>query len=146
MITVPYRGGAPSLIALASNEANLTMTGATQALPHVTNGRIRGIAVSGPRRIAALPDLPTFAELGWPMANAGTWQGVMVQAETGKATHTTFSRNCRPRSPTRRSRRRIAELGGEVRAEGGDAFRELLRRQTEEYGRVIHANNIKAGQ
>jgi len=146
MITVPYRGGAPSLIALASNEANLTMTGATQALPHVTNGRIRGIAVSGPRRIAALPDLPTFAELGWPMANAGTWQGVMVQAKTGKATIARLQQELQAALADPAIKTRIAELGGEVRAEGGDAFRELLRRQTEEYGRVIHANNIKAGQ
>jgi hypothetical protein len=41
---------------------------------------------------------------------------------------------------------RIAELGAEVRAQGAEAFRDLLRRQTQEYGRVIRANSIKAGQ
>jgi tripartite-type tricarboxylate transporter receptor subunit TctC len=146
MITVPYRGGAPSLIALAANEANLTMAGATQVQPYVMNGRIRGIAVSGPRRLAALPELPTFAELGWPMADAGTWQGVLVQSKTPMATIARLNKELQAALAEPAIKTRIAELGAEVRAEGGEAFRDLLRRQTEEYGGVIRANNIKAGQ
>jgi len=46
---VPYRGGAPALLSLVSNEANLTMAGATQSMPYVVQGQMRGIAVTGPR-------------------------------------------------------------------------------------------------
>ncbi|MFC7608732.1 tripartite tricarboxylate transporter substrate-binding protein [Teichococcus aestuarii] len=72
---VPYRGGAPALLAISSGEADMIINGATATQPYVVNGQMRGIAVSGPHRLAALPNVPTFAELGWPMADAGTGRG-----------------------------------------------------------------------
>jgi tripartite-type tricarboxylate transporter receptor subunit TctC len=63
---VPYRGGAPALLSLVSNEANLSMAGATQSMPFVLQGQMRGIAVTGPRLFPNLADVPTFRKLGWP--------------------------------------------------------------------------------
>jgi tripartite-type tricarboxylate transporter receptor subunit TctC len=146
MVSVPYRGGAPALMALVSNEANLTMAGATQSMPYVVNGQMRGIAVTGPRRFPNLPDLPTFRELGWPEPDAGTWQGLLVQGSTPPATVARLEREIAAVLNEEAVKARIAELGGEVRAEGAAAFRELLARQTEAYGRVIRANNIRADQ
>jgi tripartite-type tricarboxylate transporter receptor subunit TctC len=146
MNSVPYRGGAPALLALVSNEANLTMQGATQSQPYVVSGQMRGIAVTGPRRLASLPDLPTFRELGWAEPDAGTWQGLLVQGGTPPATVARLEREVKAVLEEPAVAARIAELGGEVRAEGAAAFRELLARQTEAYGRVIRANNIRADQ
>ena len=146
MNSIPYRGGAPALLALVSNEANLTMQGATQSQPYVVSGQMRGIAVTGPRRLSALPDLPTFRELGWPEPDAGTWQGLLVQGGTPPATVARLEREVKAVLEEPAVMARVAELGGEVRAEGAAAFRELLARQTEAYGRVIRANNIRADQ
>ncbi len=143
MTSVPYRGGAPALLAVASNEAHLTMAGATQSQPIVVNGQMRGIAVSGPRRLAAVPDLPTFRELGWPQPDAGTWQGLLVQGGTPPAVVTRLEREVRLVLEDPAIKARVAELGGEVRADGSAAFRSWLRAETENLGRIIRDNNVR---
>jgi tripartite-type tricarboxylate transporter receptor subunit TctC len=143
---VPYRGGAPALLAVVSNEAQLTMAGATQSQPYVVNGQMRGIAVSGPRRLAPLPDLPTFGELGWPHPDAGTWQGLLAQGNTPRATLARLEAEVAKVLEEPALRARIAELGGEVQADGAEAFRRRLRADTESLGQVIRANNIRLDQ
>ena len=146
MTHVPYRGGAPALLAVASGEADLTVAGATQSQPYVVNGQMRGIAVSGPKRLASLPDLPTFRELGWPLPDSGTWQGLLVQGKTPKPVVERLEAELRKVLEEPAIRARIAELGGEVRADGAEAFRRRLRADTEQLGAIIRANNIRLDQ
>ena len=143
---VPYRGGAPALLAVTSGEADVTMAGATQSMPFVTQGQMRGIAVSGPHRLATLPDLPTFAELGWPHPNAGTWQGVLVQGNTPPAVVARLEEALRQVMQEPAVRERVAELGGEPRTEGAKAFRDQLRADTASLGKVIREHNITLDQ
>ncbi len=140
---VPYRGGAPALLALVSNEANMTLQGATQSLPYVVNGQMRGIAVTGPRRLPAVPNLPTFRELGWPEPDSGTWQGILVQGATPPALVARLEREIAAVLAEPAIAVRIGELGGEVVADGAAAFRRRMAEQTESYSRVIRANNLR---
>jgi len=140
---VPYRGGAPALLALVSQEANLTMAGATQSMPYVVNGQMRGIAVTGPRRFPNLPDLPTFRELGWPEPESGTWQGLMTQGQTPQAVIARLEREVAAVLNEPAVKARIGELGGEVVADGAAAFRRRLAEQTASYGAIIRTNNLR---
>jgi tripartite-type tricarboxylate transporter receptor subunit TctC len=140
---VPYRGGAPARVALVSNEANVTMAGATQSMPYVVNGQMRGIAVTGPRRFPNLPNLPTFRELGWPEPDAGTWQGLLVQGQTPPAMIARLEREIAAVLNEPAIKSRIGDLGGEVQADGAAAFRARLAQQTESYSRIIRANNLR---
>jgi tripartite-type tricarboxylate transporter receptor subunit TctC len=146
MTQVPYRGGAPALLAVVSGEADLTMAGATQSMPYVTQGQMRGIAVSGPHRLASLPALPTFAELGWPHPNAGTWQGVLVQGGTPPAVVAKLEDALRQVMQEPAVRERVAQLGGEPRTEGAQAFRDQLRADTASLGKVIREHKITLDQ
>jgi tripartite-type tricarboxylate transporter receptor subunit TctC len=146
MTHVPYRGGAPALLAVASGEADLTVAGATQSQPYVVNGQMRGVAVSGPKRFGTLPDLPTFRELGWPLPESGTWQGLLVQGKTPPAVVARLESEVRKVLEEPGIRARIAELGGEVQADGAEAFRRRLRADTEQLGAIIRANNIRLDQ
>jgi tripartite-type tricarboxylate transporter receptor subunit TctC len=146
MTHVPYRGGAPALLAVASGEADLTVAGATQSQPYVVNGQMRGVAVSGPKRLASLPDLPTFRELGWPLPDSGTWQGLLAQGRTPKPVVERLEAELRKVLDEPAIRARIAELGGEVRADGAEAFRRRLRADTEQLGAIVRANNIRLDQ
>jgi tripartite-type tricarboxylate transporter receptor subunit TctC len=143
MTAVPYRGGAPALLALVSNEANLTMAGATQSMSYVVNGQMRGIAVTGPRRFANLPNLPIFRELSWPEPDAGTWQGLLVQGATPQPVVARLEREVAAVLNEPVVKARIGELGGEVQADGAAAFRARLAEQTEAYGRIIRANGVR---
>ena len=140
---VPYRGGAAALAAAASGEANLIVNGATATQSFVQNGGLRGIAVSGTRRLPAFPDLPSFAELGWPAVESGTWQGVLLPGATPAPMVARWEAELRALLARPETARRVAELGGEVRTDGAAAFRAWLERETENWGRVVRANNIK---
>jgi tripartite-type tricarboxylate transporter receptor subunit TctC len=78
---VPYRGGPPLLQALVAGEVPLAMEGTSATVPLVQAGKLRAIAVTGEKRLAALPDVPTFAEAG--IAGIGlAWVGIVAPAGT----------------------------------------------------------------
>ncbi|MDB5370061.1 MAG: Tat pathway signal sequence domain protein [Roseomonas sp.] len=140
---VPYRGGAPALLAVASGEADMIINGATATQSYVVSGQMRGIAVSGEKRLPALPDVPTFSELGWPMADAGTWQGILVQGATPRPLVERLEREIRAVVAQPAFTARLAELGGEPRTDGPAAFHAWLARSTETYGRIVQKHNIR---
>jgi tripartite-type tricarboxylate transporter receptor subunit TctC len=128
---VPYRGGAPALMAVAAGEADMIINGATATQPYLVNGQMKGIGVSGEKRLPALPDVPTFKELGWPMADAGTWQGIMVQGNTPRPLVERLYKELRDILGQPAMVTRLTDLGGEPRPEGPDAFRSWLTQATE---------------
>lgn len=137
-----YRGGMQGIQAAVANESQMIVNGATATLPFVKDGRLRAIAVTGPRRLADLPEVPTFGELGWPAAESGIWQGLLAPAGTPDAMisqlHAAFATALRePATATR-----LANLGAEQRTDGPAAFRAWLVRETELWGAVIRARNI----
>ncbi|TCH99102.1 tripartite tricarboxylate transporter substrate binding protein [Roseococcus sp. SYP-B2431] len=141
---VPYRGGAPALLAVSTGEASLTLAGATQSLPFATNGQMRPVAVTGPARFASLPQVPTFGELGWPGTDAGTWQGMLVAAGAPAARIDRLHTAVRDALATPMIATRIAELGATPRADGPEPFASWLAQQTAAYTRLIQSHNIRA--
>jgi tripartite-type tricarboxylate transporter receptor subunit TctC len=79
---VPYKGGGPALAALMASEIELVSVAMPPAVPMIKSGKIRGIAVTSDRRVAALPDVPTVAESGFPGFADYTWVGLFVPAGT----------------------------------------------------------------
>ncbi len=83
LLHVPYKGGAgPATTAVLAGEVTATMVTTASFVPHVKTGRIKVLAVIAPRRVAALPDVPTMVESGFPELTLGSWQGVFVPAGT----------------------------------------------------------------
>src|SRR4051812_12124540 len=85
MTHVPYKGGAPAMIALVSGEVNMVFATAETAVPQVKANKIRALGVTTAKRSALLPDLPTIAEGGLAGYEANNWYGLVAPAKTPAA-------------------------------------------------------------
>jgi tripartite-type tricarboxylate transporter receptor subunit TctC len=88
---VPYKGLSPALTELLSGEVQLMFSSAVAMLPHVKAGKLRAIAMTGAKRSAAIPDIPTVSEAGVRGYETGSWYGVVVPAGTAPAAITRLS-------------------------------------------------------
>jgi tripartite-type tricarboxylate transporter receptor subunit TctC len=82
MVHIPYKGSAPAMVALISGECAVGFVSAPSVLQHVKSGRLRGIAITGTRRSAMVPDLPTVNEAGVRGYESGGWFGLLAPAGT----------------------------------------------------------------
>ncbi len=87
IVHVPYRGAAPAIVDLVAGRVDVMCLNIGSAKAQIDGGELRGLAVSGPQRAAALPNVPTFREGGIPMIamDPGTWWGLMAPAKTPPA-------------------------------------------------------------
>ena len=77
---VPYKGTAPSLVDMIAGRTQFLMGAVLTAVPHVREGRLRALAVTGTKRIKSLPDVRTLEEAGLPGLVVTTWQGIFAPA------------------------------------------------------------------
>ena len=83
MLHIPYKGGAgPAVTGLIAGETQLMFTTAPSALGYIKGGKLKVLAVTSAKRIAALPDVPTMVESGFPRSVTGSWQGIFVPKGT----------------------------------------------------------------
>jgi tripartite-type tricarboxylate transporter receptor subunit TctC len=81
---VPFGGGGPSMLALLGNQVEITTAIPSVAMPQIQSGKVRAIAVSGSKRIKALPNVPTYRESGYD-AEYNIWNGLFVPQGTPEA-------------------------------------------------------------
>ena len=84
-VHVPYSGGGPAMYALVGGHVNLLFETTLTALPQLKAGKVKALAAGSPQRIPSLPDLPTFAESGFPSFAAENWYGIYVPAKTPRS-------------------------------------------------------------
>jgi tripartite-type tricarboxylate transporter receptor subunit TctC len=74
---IPYKGTGPALTDTIAGQTDVFFSSTATALPHVKSGKLRAVAVTGPKRIPALPDVPTVAESGVPGYDVILWHGLI---------------------------------------------------------------------
>jgi tripartite-type tricarboxylate transporter receptor subunit TctC len=89
---VPYRGGAPSMLATIGGEVQFTVMSTLLAAPQIEAGKLRALAIGSLQRDRNFPDLPTFSEAGYPGLEAVTWIGIFAAAGTPPAIVTRLNR------------------------------------------------------
>ena len=85
LVHVPYRGAPPALMDLVSGQVQTMFGTILASVPHIRSGKLRAIAITGPRRSAAIAEVPTFAESGMPGYDASSWNGIVVPSGTPRA-------------------------------------------------------------
>jgi tripartite-type tricarboxylate transporter receptor subunit TctC len=84
-VDVPYKGSGPALLDVMGGQVHLLFDGINTSVPAHRTGKVRVLAVTSEKRSAALPDVPTFAELGYPKMTAAFWYGLFAPAGTPSA-------------------------------------------------------------
>ena len=74
---VPYRGTAPALTDLLAGNLQFLTGGTTTMLPYIKSGKLRGLAISSTKRLAAAPDIPSYGEQGYPTLDFNLWHGMI---------------------------------------------------------------------
>jgi len=92
IVHVPYKGLAQAMTGLVSGQVPLMFSSAVAMMPHVRNQRLRALAMTGEKRSAAIPEIPTVAEAGVAGFSAGSWYGVVVPAGTPRGVVDTLHR------------------------------------------------------
>ena len=91
LVHIPYKGTGPATLAVLSGQVAIMIGGPSGAKPHVTAGKLRAIAVTGSERIPALPEVPTFNELGLKGVDAGSYWVSLAPAATPQPAIRTLS-------------------------------------------------------
>jgi tripartite-type tricarboxylate transporter receptor subunit TctC len=82
MVHVPYKGTGPATTDLMADNVSATITGMPPLMPHIKSGKLKALAVTTAQRVEQVPDLPTFAESGYPEHEINSWQGFFAPAGT----------------------------------------------------------------
>src|SRR4051812_30963450 len=80
MVHVPYKGAGPALTDTLAGQVQVLFDNLPSSLPHIQAGKLRALAVASDKRVAALADVPTFAEAGLPLVNDPSWFGLVAPA------------------------------------------------------------------
>jgi tripartite-type tricarboxylate transporter receptor subunit TctC len=140
---VTYRGSGPAIAAAVAGEVTMVASTIDAMQPFLQSNTLRPLAISGAARLAAFPDMPTFAELGWPLPDVGSWQGVLTQGRTPPAIRDRLEREFMAAIADAEVARRMEVLGVTAHARGGSQLREWLATNTAEMGRVIRENDVR---
>jgi tripartite-type tricarboxylate transporter receptor subunit TctC len=143
IVHVPYKGGAAGITDLISGQVQLMMESLNSITPYARSGRVRGLAVTGPKRSPALPELPTVAEAGVPGYEATTWTGIVAPAGVPKAIVAKLNTEINTAIATRSLREKFAAIGSEPAGGTPEQFGELIRKESAKWGEVVKRSGAK---
>lgn len=141
---VSYRGASQALNDMVAGTVSLTFTTYATTRGLMADGRIRPIAVASERRTAAMPDVPTFAELGYPTVLVPLWAGIMAPRGTPDAVVNRLHEALAAAVTSPSVRQFMDNLGAEVTAQGPAPFGEMIREDFARWAEVIRRGNIRA--
>jgi tripartite-type tricarboxylate transporter receptor subunit TctC len=142
MVHVPYRGGGPALTDLLGGQVQVMFPGTVASIEYIRAGRLRALGVTTATRSEALPGIPTMGEFV-PGYEASQWFGIGAPKNTPADNVDKLNREINAGLADPKIKARLADLGGEVLALSPADFGRLIADETEKWGKVVRAANLK---
>jgi len=141
---VPYRGSGPQASDLVAGHSLLGFSQMQSVLPHIETGKLNAIAMTSAARSRFLPNVPTFAELGYPEFTANIWFGLMVRAATPRTVVTSLLNAANLAHADSEVRAKLEAQGFDMSGQSGPELTSEIKGQIERWSRLIKASGFRA--
>jgi len=145
MVHVPYRGGAPAVTDLLGGQVQVYFGVLNASIEYIKTGKLRALAVTTAMRSPVLPDVPVVADFV-PGFEASDWYGIVAPKNTPAEVVNKLNREINASLADPMMKTRLADMGGTVLTGSPADFGRLIANETEKWGKVIKAANIKPDQ
>jgi len=140
---VHYRGAAPATMDMLGGVVDSNVEALTSALPNVNAGNYRALAVLSPERQPLMPDVPTFAELGYPTITGETWYAVFAPAGSPQPVIDTLSAALRKVTNSASFQQAMRRIGNQAKSSTPEELRSITLAQSRQWGDLIRRLNIQ---
>lgn len=139
---VPYKGAAPAVQDLLGGQVPMSFASLASINAHVKAGKLKLLATATPRRLAEYPDVPTFAELGFPSVSVSAWAGLLAPAKTPKPVLDKLAAQVKQALESPEFRKKIESLGMQPMGTSLKDFDAQIARELETFARIAKARGI----
>ncbi len=142
VLHIPYKGSGQALVDLMAGRVSMIFDNMPSVLPYIRGGKLRGLAVTGPKRSAAMPELPTIAEAGVAGYESLSWSGIAVSVGTPREIVMRLNREIGSVLAAGEVRQKLTELGAEPIGGPPEAFAAHVKAERDKWSRLIRERNI----
>ena len=144
LLHIPYRGTAPAVTDLVGGQIQVLFTGAPAVMGQIKSGQVRALAVSSPKRMDALPDLPTVADAGYKDFEADQWYGVVAPTGTPKDIVAKLNSQINQSLNSAELKTRLNNEGAVATPNTPEVFGSLIQSEIARWKPVIQSGRVKA--
>lgn len=144
VVHVPFKGAGPAAASVLAGQSDLLFAGSGVFLPQIKAGKIRALGVGAPKRLPILPDVPTFAESGFPAFESGFYCGLVAPAKTPRAIINRMYEELVKVINSPEEVARLQSIGTFPVTNTPEQFEEELKGELAKFGKVVREHNIKA--
>jgi len=143
ILHVPYKGGGPALTAVVAGEVQMTFDTISTSLQLIQDGKLRALAIVGPKRAPELPDVPAMPEIGLPSVTSGAWTALMAPRDTPPAIIAKLNAATNAALKGDAMKTALSKLGAQPRGGASQDLTDHIRRETEKWKPIVAALNLK---
>jgi tripartite-type tricarboxylate transporter receptor subunit TctC len=143
ILHVPYKGGGPSLMAVVAGEVQMTFDTVSTSLQLIQDGKLRPLAIVGPKRAPELPDVPAMPEVGFPAVTSGAWTALMAPRDTPAAVIARLNAATNAALGGDPMKTALAKLGAEPRGGTPQDLADHIQREIAKWKPIVATLNLK---
>lgn len=143
LVHVPYKGGSAAVTDILSGQIQAFFTNQANVIGQIKGGAVKILGVAAPQRSALLPNVPTFAEQGYPEQQVSVWWGIAAPASTPAAVLDRLNKEIVAAGASPSMRQRLSEMGAESISTTRDQANAFLEHEIDHWGKAVKASNAQ---